>query len=91
MNDDAAPAHDCPGIRIHAIDIVHPPAIAIPPIADIELHQTIVTVALAANNNAATARNARSEIARAQIARSKLPEVKSVIFNTDPAASTRTS
>ena len=64
-NDDAAPAHDCPGIRIHAIDIVHPPAIVIPPIADIELHQTIVTAALAANNNAATARNARSEIARA--------------------------
>ena len=57
-NAAAAPAHDCPGIRIHAIDIVHPPAIAIPPIADIELHQTIVTPALAANNNAATVRNA---------------------------------
>jgi hypothetical protein len=54
----------------YKIDIVHPPAIAIPPIADIELHQTIVTAALAANSNAATAR----------IARSELLEVASVIF-----------
>jgi hypothetical protein len=71
-NDAAAPAHDCPGIRIHAIDIVHPPAIAIPPIADIELHQTIVSAALAANNNVATARNARSEIVPVWMAHSKI-------------------
>jgi hypothetical protein len=33
-NEAAAPAHVCPGIRIHAIDIVQPPGISIPPIAD---------------------------------------------------------
>jgi hypothetical protein len=32
-NDDAAPGHVCPGIRIHAIDIVQPPGIGISPIA----------------------------------------------------------
>jgi hypothetical protein len=64
-NDDAAPAHECPGIRIHVIDIVHPPTIAIPPFADIELHQTIVTAMLTANNNATTARNVLSEVASA--------------------------
>jgi hypothetical protein len=69
-NDDAVPAHDCPGIRIHAIDIVHPPAIGIPPIADIELQQTIVTAVLAANSDTATPRNARSEF----------PELASVIL-----------
>ena len=47
-NDAAAPGHVCPGIRIHAIDIVQPPGIGIPPIADMDAHQTIVTVALAA-------------------------------------------
>jgi len=31
--DAAAPGHVCPGIRIHAIDIVQPPGIGIPPIA----------------------------------------------------------
>jgi hypothetical protein len=77
-NDDDAPAHDCPGIRIQTIDIVHPPAIAIPPIADIELHQTIVTAVLTANSNAATARNALSEVAP-------------VIFNTDLCRITKIS
>jgi hypothetical protein len=28
-NDAAAPGHACPGIRIHAIDIVQPPGIGI--------------------------------------------------------------
>ena len=32
-NDDAAPGHVCPGIRVHAIDIVQSPAIGISPIA----------------------------------------------------------
>jgi len=42
-NDAAAPGHVCPGIRIHAIDIVQPPGIGIPPIADMDAHQTIVS------------------------------------------------
>jgi hypothetical protein len=35
-NDAAAPGHVCPGIRIHAIDIVQPPGIGIPPICKID-------------------------------------------------------
>jgi hypothetical protein len=58
-NVAAAPDHDCPGIRIQAIDIVQSPGIAMPPMADIEPHQTIVTAALAANNSAEMLRNAR--------------------------------
>src|SRR6266851_3096806 len=53
-NDAAAPAHVCPGIRIHAIDIVQPPGIGISPIADMDAHQTIVTAALAAKSSAET-------------------------------------
>ena len=59
-NDAAAPGHVCPGIRIHAIDIVQPPGIGIPPIADMDAHQTIVT-ALAAKSRAETPKKARSE------------------------------
>jgi hypothetical protein len=58
-NDPAAPAQVCPGISIHAIDIVQPPGIDIPPIADIDEHQTIVNAALAAKSNAETLKNAR--------------------------------
>src|SRR5256885_15695664 len=53
-NDAAAPGHVCPGIRIHAIDIVQPPGIGIPPIADMDVHQAIVTAALAAKSRAET-------------------------------------
>src|SRR5207302_5508750 len=53
-NDAAAPDHVCPGIRIHAIDIVQPPGIGISPIADMDAHQTIVTAALEAKSSAAT-------------------------------------
>jgi hypothetical protein len=53
-NVAAAPAQLCPGIRIQAIDIVHPPGIGIPPIADIVAHQAIVTAVLAAKSSAAT-------------------------------------
>src|SRR5438876_6029438 len=60
-NDAAAPGHVCPAIRIHAIDIVQPPAIGISPIADMEAHQTIVTAALAAKSSAETPRNACRE------------------------------
>jgi len=42
-NDAAAPGHVCPGIRIHAIDIVQPPGIGISPIADMDVHQMIVS------------------------------------------------
>ena len=60
-NDAAAPGHVCPGVRIHTIDIVQPPGIGIPPIADMDPHQTIVTVALAAKSSAQTPSNACGE------------------------------
>src|ERR1700737_2486257 len=70
-NNAAAPGHVCPGIRIHAIDIVQPPGIGISPIADINAHQSIVTVTLAANSSAETPQNAcweaRSEAMRREI------------------------
>ena len=31
MNIIPASGHDCPGMRIHIMDIVHPPGISIPP------------------------------------------------------------
>jgi len=57
-NIAAAAAHDCPGMRIHAIDIVQPPGIGMPPIADMDAHQTIVVAALATKSSAATPRKA---------------------------------
>src|ERR1700756_4192583 len=57
-NDAAAASQLCPGIRIQAIDIDHPPGIGIWPISDIELHQTIVTATLAVNSSAETAKKA---------------------------------
>src|ERR1700674_4221045 len=60
-NDAAAPGHVCPGIRIHAIDIVQPPGIAIPLIADMDAHQTIVTAVLAPKSSAETAAKRMSE------------------------------
>src|SRR6202795_4923382 len=60
-NDAAAPGQVCPGIRIHAIDIVQPPGIGIEPIADMDAHQTIVPAALAAKSSAETPKNARWE------------------------------
>ena len=58
-NAAAAAGHVCPGIRIHAIDIVQPPGIGIPPIADMDAHQAIVPAALAAKTSAETPRNVR--------------------------------
>jgi hypothetical protein len=52
--DAAAPGHVCPGIRIHAIDIVQLPGISISPIADMDAHQTIATAALIAKRSAET-------------------------------------
>src|SRR5256712_3771369 len=57
-NDAAAAGHVCSGIRIHIIDIVQPPGIAISPIADMDTHQTVVNTALAAKSSAETAKKA---------------------------------
>jgi hypothetical protein len=57
-NDAAASGHVCPGIRIHTIDIIQPPGIAISPIADMDAHQTVVSAALAAKSSAETAKKA---------------------------------
>jgi hypothetical protein len=40
------------GIRIHVIDIVQPPGIGMPPIADIDPRQAMVAAALAAKTSA---------------------------------------
>src|SRR5437870_13627151 len=61
-NDDAAPGHVCPGIRIHAIDIVQPPGIGISPIADMDADQRVVSAALAAKSSAETPKKARWEV-----------------------------
>src|SRR6202790_5867642 len=72
-NDAAAPGHVCPGISIHAIDIVQPPGIGISPIADMDAHQTVVPAALAAKSSAETPKKAcweaRSEDMRRDIFR----------------------
>src|SRR4029434_2471244 len=60
-NDAAVVGHISLGIRIHAIDIVQPPGIGISPIADMDVHQTIVTAALAAKSNAETRKKARRD------------------------------
>src|SRR6202158_689676 len=60
-NDSAAPGHVCPGIRIHAVDIVQPPGIGISPIAAMDPLQALVPAALAAKSSAKTPKNARSE------------------------------
>jgi hypothetical protein len=64
-NVAAAPDHDWSGIRIHAIDIVQPPGISMPGIADMEPHHIVVTAALAANSNVDAPNNARSRTAYA--------------------------
>ena len=58
-NIAAAPGHVCPGIRIHAIDMLQPPGIGIPLIFDMAPHQTTVTPALAAKSSDKTPRKAR--------------------------------
>src|SRR5437660_11932983 len=60
-NDAAVPGHVCPGIRIHAMDIVQPPGIGTSPIADMDAHQTMVTAALAGKSTAETPKKARWE------------------------------
>src|SRR5207302_1258313 len=76
-NAAAAPGHVCPGIRIHTIAIVQPPGIGISPIADMDVHQTIVTAVLAAKSSAETPKSAcweaRSEALRRAISRPTVP------------------
>jgi hypothetical protein len=61
MKDAAALDQDCPGIRIHTIDIFQPPGIAIPCIVDMDAHQTIVSAMLTAKSEPAIPKKARSE------------------------------
>src|SRR6185436_6532280 len=61
-NVAAAADHVCPGIRIHAIDIVQPPGIGIPGMEDMDAHQTIVTAALATKSSAETPKNVLSGV-----------------------------
>src|SRR6059036_2654112 len=76
-NDAAAPGHVCPGIRIHAIDIVQPPGIGISPIADMDAHQTIVTAALAAKSSAETPKKLAGKLARKPcVVRSPVPQLR---------------
>jgi hypothetical protein len=49
-NETAAPAHVCPDILIQAIDIFQPPGIGISPVADMELHQAVVTATQTTNS-----------------------------------------
>src|SRR4029450_3559844 len=70
-NDAAAPGHVCPGIRIHAIDIVQPPGIGISPIADMDASRTIVSAALATKSSAETPKKARWE-ARSEAVRREI-------------------
>jgi hypothetical protein len=74
-NDAAATGHVCPGIRIHAIDIVHPPGIGIPAVADMDAHRAIVTAALAAKSRAETPKKARWE-ARSDVMRRGSPSLR---------------
>jgi hypothetical protein len=60
-NDAAAAGQVCPGIRIHAIDIVQPPGIGISPMADMDVHHKIVPVVLAAKSSAETPKKVRCE------------------------------
>jgi hypothetical protein len=61
-NDAAALSHVCLGVRIQVIDIVQPPGIGIPPIADMDEHQTIVVAALVAKSDAEMPTKARWEV-----------------------------
>jgi len=76
MNDAAAAGHVCPGIRIHIIDIVQPPGIGIPRIADMDPHQTIVSAALVAKSDAETPTKARWDVRSEAIPASMLRQIR---------------
>ena len=52
---------------IHAIDIIQPPGIVIPPIADMDAHQMIATAALTAKSSAEKPKKARFSDAKADL------------------------
>jgi hypothetical protein len=58
-NVAAAPDQDCPGIRIHAIDMVQPPGMVMPGIDDMDAHHDRVSAALPRNSSAADTMNPR--------------------------------
>src|SRR5579883_1745031 len=68
-NDAAAPARVCPGICIHAADMVQPPDIVMPPMFDMERQRTTVAAELTAKINAEIPRNARSEYLQDSVTR----------------------
>src|SRR6266851_1781774 len=76
MNDAAASGHVCPGIRIHIIDIVQPPGIRIPRIADMDAHQTIVSAALVAKSDAEMPTKARWEVRSEAMPASMLRQIR---------------
>jgi hypothetical protein len=61
-NNAPVTGHECPGIRIHAMDIVQPPGIGIPRIACMDAHQRIVSAALVAKSTAETPAKTRWEV-----------------------------
>jgi hypothetical protein len=74
--DAVAPDHVCPGIRIHIIDIVQPPGIGIPRIADMDAHQTIVSAALVAKSDAEMPTKARWEVRSEAMPASMLRQIR---------------
>ena len=56
------PASEPLSPRDHAIDIVQPPGIGIPPSADMDAPQMMVTAALAAKSSAETPRKAAGRV-----------------------------
>jgi hypothetical protein len=56
-NAAAAPGHDWPGIRIHAIDIVQPPGMGMSSAGDMPTHHATVAALLARNSDADAAQN----------------------------------
>jgi hypothetical protein len=60
-NDANICSHVCPGMRIHAIDIVQPPGMGISLIADMEAHQAMVAAALTIKSSAEAPKNTRFE------------------------------
>ena len=60
-NSTAAPNHVWSGIGIHIIERVHPPGIAISPIADMDAQEAIVIAALATKTTAEMPRKTRRE------------------------------
>jgi hypothetical protein len=63
-NDAAIPAHVCPHIGVHIVDIVQPPGIGNCPIADIDALAAIVAAALPAKHSTHTPTKTASDLPR---------------------------